>query len=115
MMYVVSINEITANELIPQGKTLEWEDKTKYMALYMLFGVLWICAFFEYASTFIVMVSASTYYFNSDAANEGDAEVGTGFSWAFNYHAGSIAIGAFIIALIRFIRIVFVYVAQQIE
>jgi hypothetical protein len=66
-------------------------------------------------STFIVMVSASTYYFNSDASNEGDAEVGTGFSWAFNYHAGSIAVGAFIIAVIRFIRIVFVYFAQQME
>ena len=115
MMCVLSMNKITVDESIPQGKELEWEDKPKYMALYMLFGVLWICAWFEYASTFIVMVSASTYYFNSDAANEGDAEVGTGISWAFNYHAGSIAIGAFIIALIRFIRIVFVYMAQQAE
>jgi hypothetical protein len=61
------------------------------------------------------MVSAATYYFNSDAANEGDAEVGTGVSWAFNYHAGSIAVGAFVIAVIRFIRIVFMYLAQQAE
>jgi hypothetical protein len=85
------------------------------MALYMLFGVLWICAWFEYASTFIVMVSAATYYFNSSAAGEGSAEVGLGFSWAFCFHAGSIAIGAFVIALIRFIRIIFVYLAQQAE
>ena len=115
MLCVISMNEITADESIPQGKNLEWEEKSKYMAFYMFFGILWICAFFEYASTFIVMVSASTYYFNSDAANEGDAEVGTGFSWAFNYHAGSIAVGSFIIALIRFIRIVFVVIAQQAE
>lgn len=67
VMCVVSMNKISADELIPQGKTLEWEDKTKYMVLYMLFGVLWICAFFEYSSTFIVMVSAATFYFNSDA------------------------------------------------
>jgi hypothetical protein len=85
------------------------------MALYMLFGILWICAFFEYACTFVVMVSASTYYFNSNEGFEGSAEVGTGFDWAFNHHAGSIAIGAFIIALVRFIRIIFVYVAQQME
>lgn len=115
MMCVASMNEITVDESIPQGKNLEWEKKPTYMALYMLFGVLWICAFFEYTSTFIVMVSAATYYFNSDAGHEGSAEVGTGFSWAFNYHAGSIAIGAFVIALIRFIRIVFVYLAQQAE
>lgn len=115
MMCVVSMNEITVDESIPQGKTLTWEDKPKYMALYMLFGVLWICAWFEYASTFIVMVSAATFYFNSNPDQQGEAEVMTGVSWAFNYHAGSIAIGAFVIAIIRFIRIVFVYLAQQAE
>ena len=120
MVCVASMNEITVDESIPQGKDLEWSKKTTYMGLYMLFGVLWICAWFEYASTFVVMVSAATYYFNSDASFEGEAEVGLGFEWAFNYHdaythAGSIAIGAFIIALIRFIRIVFVYLAQQAE
>lgn len=115
MMCVVSMNEITVDASVPQGKEIIWEDKPKYMALYMLFGVLWICAWFEYASNFIVMVAASTYYFNSDAGLEGDAEVMTGVNWAFCYHAGSIAIGAFIIAVIRFIRIVFVYLAQQAE
>lgn len=46
MMCVISMNEITADTSYPQGKNLEWEDKTKYMALYMFFGILWICAFF---------------------------------------------------------------------
>lgn len=116
MICVASMNEIKASEIIVQGKDLTWTKDTKIMAMYMLFGILWICAWFEYASTFIVMVSASTYYFNSKPGQEdGSAEVMTGIEWAFCYHAGSIAIGAFIIALIRFIRIVFVYIAQQIE
>ena len=85
------------------------------MALYMLFGVLWVTAWFEYCSTFIVMVSASTYYFNSNKDGDGEAEVGQGFSWAFGCHVGSIAVGAFVIAVIRFIRIVFVYLAQKAE
>lgn len=34
---------------------------------------------------------------------------------AFFKHPGSIAVGAFVIALIRFVRIVFVYLCQQIE
>jgi solute carrier family 44 (choline transporter-like protein), member 2/4/5 len=116
MMCVVSMNKITASDTVVQGKNLEWTDETKYMSLYMLFGILWICAWFEYASTFIVMVSASTYYFNSAPGQpDGSAEVMTGVEWAFCCHAGSIAIGAFIIAIIRFIRIVFVYLAQQAE
>lgn len=66
MACVVSLNEIYPSEIIPQGKDLVWDKKVTYMALYMLFGILWITAFFEYCSTFVVMVSASTYYFNSN-------------------------------------------------
>lgn len=87
------------------------------MALYMLFGILWITAFFEYCSTFVVMVSASTYYFNSipgSETEEGSAEVAAGFKYAF-LHSGSIAIGAFVIAVVRFIRIVVLYLARKAE
>jgi len=48
-------------------------------------------------------VSAATYYFNSSPGNpDGQAEIGTGFKFAYLNHMGSIAFGAFIIALIRF-------------
>jgi choline transporter-like protein 2/4/5 len=85
------------------------------MALFMLFGLLWICAWLKFTSQFIVMVSASTYYFNSNANNEGAAEVGIGFTFAYCYHCGSLAAGAFVIAVIQFIRIVFMYLAKQAE
>jgi hypothetical protein len=49
------------------------------MALYMFFGILWILAFVDYCSKFVVIVSASTYYFNSDPTKEGDANVSLGF------------------------------------
>ena len=117
MACVLSLNDIYPSEVIPQGRELDWKNDVKYMALYMLFGILWITAFFEYCSTFVIMVSASTYYFNSgpdkDPA-EGSAEVGAGFKYAF-IHQGSIAIGAFIIAVVRFIRIVFMYLAKKAE
>lgn len=65
MACVLSMNEIYPSEIFPQGRDMVWDANVKYMALYMFFGILWITAFFEYASTFVVMVSASTYYFNS--------------------------------------------------
>jgi len=108
---VVSMNHIEINEDIIQGKTIVWEDQYKYMALYMFFGILWVTAFFEYCSTFVIMVSASTYYYNSDAHNDGSAEVDLGFKYCL-VHFGSLAIGSFIIAVIRFIRIVFMYLAK---
>lgn len=112
---VISMNHIQVNESIPQGKDLVWEPKVKIMALYMFFGILWVTAFFEYCSTFVVMVSANTYYWYSnaheDAGDLGLISVGTGFKACFS-HAGSLAIGAFIIAVIRFIRICFMYIAR---
>jgi len=59
------------------------------------------------------MVSATTYYFDSNKKRDGKAEVGLGFKFTYMYHAGSLAFGSFIIALIQFIRIVFMYVAEQ--
>lgn len=117
MACVLSMNDIYPSNIIPQGRDLDWKDDVKYMALYMLFGILWITAFFEYCSTFVVMVSSSTYYFNSEKDTdheEGSAEVGVGFKYAL-LHSGSIAIGAFVIAVVRFIRIVFMYLARQAE
>lgn len=61
---------------IPQAKKFtEVSSKVTYMGLFMLFGLLWIVAFFNYASKFICMVAASTYYFDSNAEKEGEAEV----------------------------------------
>jgi hypothetical protein len=110
MAYVTSMNHVAPSETIPQMKDIEWKPEVKIMGLYMFFGILWVCAFFEYCSTFVVMVSASTYYWSSNPMAEGDADVGLGFSFCF-VHFGSLAIGSFIIALIRFIRITFMYAA----
>ena len=66
MCCVVSMNDITANEMIPQMKDLEWKDSVWYMSLFMFFGLLWITALIDYCNRFIVICSASTYYFNNE-------------------------------------------------
>ena len=115
MVAVASLNTIKAGNtsIVPQDKDVKWDNPTsKWMSLFMLFGLLWICAWLKYTNQFICMVSASTYYFDSNAEKEGNAEVGLGFKYAHVYHTGSIAAGAFIIAVIQFIRIIFMYLAK---
>lgn len=111
VLSVLSMGHVQVNPNVIQGKTVVRSQELNYMLLYMLFGILWVTAFFEYCSTFVVMVSASTYYFNSNMHGEGEADVGKGFKYCF-VHFGSLAIGSFVIALIRFIRIVFLYAAK---
>lgn len=90
------------------------------MAAFMVFGFLWISAWIEYTSNFIVMVSAATYYFNNKAdkdENEPDegADICFGVKCAYVHHIGSVAVGSFIIALVRFIKYVLFYLIKQIE
>jgi len=114
--FVVSMNKIEPHSTIPQMKTFEWEPEVKWMAIYMFFGILWVTAWLEYMCKFIIMVSSTTYYFNSNGAEgeEGSAEVGTGYKFAI-LHTGSLAIAAFIIAIVRLIRTIFYYIARKAE
>jgi len=113
MGYVASMNEIEASTIIPQGKSLKWETNNKYIAFYMLFCGLWFTAWLQYTGNFVIMVTASTYYFDCTAENsrQGYGDLSTGFKLAHVNHTGSIAFGALVIAIVRFIRIVFMYLA----
>lgn len=82
------------------------------MAWFMFFGLLWLMAWIKYTCKFICMVAAATYYFNSNAKNEGNAEVGLGFKFAYFKHMGSLAVGSFIIAIVQLIRFIFLYIAK---
>jgi hypothetical protein len=52
------------------------------------------------------MVSASTYYFSSNASKEGEAEVSLGFKYAYVYHAGSLAFGSLMITIVMIARFI---------
>ena len=102
MACVASLNKIEpADQAIPQNKDITWTSKTRYMGLFMLFGILWILAFLDYTSRFIVMGAAATYYSNSGPGKpDGSAELGYAIKIAHFNHAGSIACGSFIIAVV---------------
>jgi solute carrier family 44 (choline transporter-like protein), member 2/4/5 len=113
---VVALNKIKAGgAAIPQDRAVEWTGPLKGAALGMLFGILWVMAWWTYSAKFVVMAAATTYYFNSNAETEGQAELLYSFKLAHIYHTGSIAAGAFIIAVIEFIKIIFLYFAKKAE
>jgi len=86
----------------------------------MVFGLFWIVAFIQYKTKFIVQVSAASYYYDSKPDEtgkiiEGSASVCLGFKFAYLNHIGSLAIGAFIIGVLRLAKIIFVYAARRAE
>jgi hypothetical protein len=112
MVCVVSLNEIVPSKTIPQFKSIKTTSEFNYWSLwYMVFGLIWLLAFIEYKSQFIVQVSAASYYFDSNANKDGSASVGMGFKFAYLNHIGSLAFGSFVIGLLRLAKLVFVYAA----
>lgn len=113
---VVALNKISAaGSSFPQDRDIHWTGALKAISLAMFFGILWIMAWWTYSSKFVIMAAATTYYFNSNAEHEGEAELLYSFKLAHIYHTGSIAAGAFIIAVIEFIKIIFLYLAKKAE
>ena len=109
---IVSMNDITPSNVIPQMKNLEWRTDVQYMAFFMFFGLLWLMALLDYLNRFIIICSASTYYFNnkrSETETQQPASVQKAWHIAYLNHMGSIAVGAFIIAVIRLIKYTLVF------
>jgi hypothetical protein len=123
---VTSLNHIEASKYLPQVREVFWTSETIPYAIVMWLGLVWALMVVDYAKNFIVLFSASTYYFNSPAYDkdedgneiegskrDGSAEVCLGVKLAHVKHLGSIAFGALIIAILKIIRFIFVTVAKQ--
>jgi hypothetical protein len=90
------------------------------MFLYEMFGFFWIIAWIIAVQLFVTCCSVCLWYFGGHGSDEGDAGnkpagVMISIKWAFRYHLGSLAWGAFIIAIVTTIRVVFEYFVYQYE
>ena len=63
---VISMNKIKASKKIPQMKDLTWTDRNFWLAVLMVFAIFWLLTVVEQLSNMVVMITASTYYFNND-------------------------------------------------
>ena len=59
------------------------------------------------------------WYFNGQSSDDKDStgkvSVWLSVKWAVSYHLGSLAIGAFLVAVITMIRLIFEYIVWQYE
>jgi len=113
--HIVSVGEIKPREDLPFLTTVEWTDETQYVFLYSLFGYLWLNAFIIGVTQFIISAACAIWYFSCTSDSNGSGSLLRGMAWVMRYHFGSIAFGAFLIAVVQFIRIIFEYYRKQME
>ena len=114
-VYVASVGDPQPREGYEFMTEMQWEDDTRYIVFYQVFLLFWINAFIMGMCQFIISASACIWYFevNSDTGAKGS--VGRAMWWGLRYHMGSVAFGAFIIAVCQMLRFLFEYYRRKIQ
>lgn len=87
-----------------QGKDFTFNKQQKGFTVALFFGFLWVAIYLKNQTVLTMMCSVSTYYFSSNANGEGSAQVMKAMYWSHFYHAGSVAFGSLILAIITFLQ-----------
>jgi hypothetical protein len=99
--------------------TIEGSTKSNYMFIYFVFGLFWVLSWIIAMQNFSTIATTCMWYFTgegSDAVQYRQVYSSTmAIKWAFQYHAGSMAMGSFLVAVVTIIRLVFEYIIYQYE
>lgn len=90
------------------------------MLIYMMFGLFWIIAWIIAVQIFSTSCTTCLWYFTGSGSDEeagpkGSYSVWMAVKWGISYHLGSLAFGAFLVAVVTMIRVIFEYIVYQYE
>jgi len=114
VVFLYSIGDIKQYGGTPLGN-VEWDDNTRNLWYYHLFGLFWVLAFLFGAVQFIIAATAAQWYFSSQADTSGSGSSCKSLYWCFRYHLGSLAIGSLLLAIIMFVQFIFEYFKRKVE
>jgi hypothetical protein len=113
------------------GRTVTWTDEEKYMIIFYVFGMLWIIEWCDALQNFIISYAVVLWYYVekevgrmkccpkcsccpcSSRKKPPFLAVVKGFGKGVFFHAGSLAAGAFLIAVVRFLSLIMRIVAKH--
>lgn len=115
-VYVFSVGTAVKANGLPLAN-IQWDNTTRYVWIYHLFGFFWISAFIIGCAQFIIAAVTCLWYFSQGGQSDdkSKASLSIGFKWIFRYHMGSIAFGALIIAIMQMIKLMFEYMRKKYE
>mmetsp|Transcript_20140 Transcript_20140/g.9333 ORF Transcript_20140/g.9333 Transcript_20140/m.9333 type:complete len:85 (-) Transcript_20140:620-874(-) len=84
------------------------------MNIFHFFGLLWINCFIGAFTEFIMAVAIAVWYFSHDEEGTGEPNrpIWKGVKWGICYHAGTLAFGSLILAIVQFIKYMLHYLEK---
>lgn len=83
--------------------------------LYYLFGGLWCHALVGAFGQFVIASACCMWYFSQGTGQSCVLPVSRSFYRGFRYHFGSLSFGAFLLAVVRLVRVILYYIQKQVE
>jgi hypothetical protein len=94
-------------------KSFEYNTNTRYAFLYMLFSYFWTSQFIVAFGQMSIALALVAWYFTHDKKTIGNGTVIWAMKTVGRYHLGTCAYGALVIALIKTIRAVLMYIQKK--
>jgi choline transporter-like protein 2/4/5 len=114
MIYLVSAATFVADGDIFTA-IQDYRDPMLARFYFFVFGTLWSNALIQAVTTFVIASACCMWYFSHGAGESLHLPVLRSYGRAFRYHLGSLAFGAFILAVVQFLQLIVEMVKKQAE
>jgi hypothetical protein len=98
-------------------RKFEYDEEQKGYIAYFVFGIFWFLELANAMGSFVISYTVVGWYYTPKGSNGSKGHnwfgVCTGYCYACTYHLGTLAMGSFLIALLRFIRLIAMIVEKQ--
>lgn len=116
--YLASSGDITTHYNSTTGmsyKEISFTEAARNTIAFVIFVYLWTIGFLEAMGHILSSHAILTWYFSDDKSLIGSSQACKSAYISFRFHAGSAAVGSFLIAFLRGIRIILEYVQHKLE
>jgi len=114
---ILSIFIYATGEFSEKSKVIasfEWDASIRYSWWFHLLALFYVTALISAYAQFVYSSSACIWYFTSEKGTE-DNVIKKSFKRGIRYHFGSLAFGALIVAIVRFIMVCLESIKKRIE
>lgn len=102
------------HEIAPELRNYEKDGYILFARWYNIFILLWMIQFMIGCQHMVISGAVATWYFVKDKSNLGYPILHSTYNLV-RYHLGSVALGAFLIALVQFIRVVLCIIQKYLK
>lgn len=115
LLFLWSIGEYKKRDGLPFGQ-VQWDTNVRRLIYVHLYSVILNGCIILYYGQFIIVASASIWYFNQGGSEAAyPSPVKTATWWGVRYHMGSIVFAAFLLSFIIVVKLILMYIQYQAE